>query len=301
MNPEQDTIRTVRAWLRIDEHESADHVLNTVLDLVDVTPQRRSGLRSWRLLRSTPVQVGLAAAVMLLVALIGFASFGARDVGGPGLGTDPPPSPAGAVTPTPTAASSRAGLPTAGPLEPGDHTLTDPFPVDITFTLAEPWRMWSPGGNHDTGAIYQDSADPPYGRGIVFAAIEHLYADPCNPEAGLVDPGPSVRDLADALLAQTNTEGGPPIDVTIDGHQGVYFEMTNTSGQDRECAIIQRWPSEFGNREALVQEHDQVWILDVDGVRIVIDAFSFPMTEPAELAEMRAIVEGLQIQPRSAP
>lgn len=89
--------------------------------------------------------------------------------------------------------------------------------------------------------------------------------------------------------------------MTIDSHQGVYFEMTNTSQEDRACAILQRWPSEFGNREALVQEHDQVWILDVDGVRIVIDAFSFPMTDPADLAEMRAIVQGLQIQPRSAP
>lgn len=50
-----------------------------------------------------------------------------------------------------------------------------------------------------------------------------------------------------------------------------------------------------------MQEHDQARILDVEGVRFVIDAFSFTMTDAADLAEMRAIVQGLRIQPRSAP
>ena len=36
-----DTTRIVRSWLRMDEHESADRVLDVVLDSLDATPQRR--------------------------------------------------------------------------------------------------------------------------------------------------------------------------------------------------------------------------------------------------------------------
>ena len=41
MSAERDTTRIVRSWLRTDEHESADRVLDTVLTL----PVRRRRLR----------------------------------------------------------------------------------------------------------------------------------------------------------------------------------------------------------------------------------------------------------------
>ena len=52
-----------------------------------------------------------------------------------------------------------------------------------------------------------------------------------------------------------------------------------------------------GQREALVGERDQVWILDVEGTRLVIDAASFEGTSEADVAEMRMIVESLTIEP----
>ena len=42
MDTERDVTRIVRSWLRTDEHESADRVLDNVLALLDATPQRRS-------------------------------------------------------------------------------------------------------------------------------------------------------------------------------------------------------------------------------------------------------------------
>ena len=41
MSTDRDTTRIVRSWLQTDEHESADRVLDAVLDQLDATPQRR--------------------------------------------------------------------------------------------------------------------------------------------------------------------------------------------------------------------------------------------------------------------
>ena len=54
-----------------------------------------------------------------------------------------------------------------------------------------------------------------------------------------------------------------------------------------------------GRRDALVNERDQVWILDVDGKRLVIDAFSFGGTSEADLEEIRTMIESLDIEPSS--
>ena len=42
MSTDRDTTRIVRSWLQTDEHESADRVLDAVLDQLDTTPQRRA-------------------------------------------------------------------------------------------------------------------------------------------------------------------------------------------------------------------------------------------------------------------
>ena len=42
MSTDRDTTRIVRSWLQTDEYESADRVLDAVLDQLDTTPQRRA-------------------------------------------------------------------------------------------------------------------------------------------------------------------------------------------------------------------------------------------------------------------
>jgi hypothetical protein len=41
MNTDRDTARIFRSWLRTDEHDSADRVLDHVLAVLDATPQHR--------------------------------------------------------------------------------------------------------------------------------------------------------------------------------------------------------------------------------------------------------------------
>ncbi len=41
----------------------------------------------------------------------------------------------------------------------------------------------------------------------------------------------------------------------------------------------------------------RIWVLDVDGVRVVVRADSFPDTTPAVQAELSAIVASIEIEP----
>jgi hypothetical protein len=90
MSADRDVTRIVRSWLHEDAHEDADRVLDMVLDLVDTTPQRRP---SW-LARRTPTmnnyaRLGLVAAAVLAVVIVGIGLFGRL----PNVGPAPSPSP----------------------------------------------------------------------------------------------------------------------------------------------------------------------------------------------------------------
>ena len=41
---------------------------------------------------------------------------------------------------------------------------------------------------------------------------------------------------------------------------------------------------------------DQLWILDIDGARLVIDAFSMPYATSNEREELRAVVESIRFE-----
>jgi hypothetical protein len=111
MSAERDMTRIVRSWLQVDEHESADRVLDIVLDLLDTTPQHRS---AWPVRRfvvmNNYAKLAIAAAVVVVVAIGGLALL--RPGGSPGPGgaptatPSPPPSPSAAPSRSPAASPS---------------------------------------------------------------------------------------------------------------------------------------------------------------------------------------------------
>ena len=123
MSTDRDITRIVRSWLRTDEHESADRVMDAVLDALDTTPQRRA---TWWPARRLPAmntfaRLGIAAAIVAVAALLGLNYLVAPNVGGPGLGDPSPtltPSPAAARTPSPTPSWPE------GTLEAGRHQVS---------------------------------------------------------------------------------------------------------------------------------------------------------------------------------
>ena len=127
-----------------------------------------------------------------------------------------------------------------------------------------------------------------------------VYADPCQWQDGYVDPpvGPSVDDLATALANQPQRGDAVPVDVSIDGYRGKMIELTvptDINLADCWSGTFRSWEGRFHQGPGQV---DRVYILDVGGQRVVIDAHFLPGASDAVLAEQQAIVDSIQLAVR---
>jgi hypothetical protein len=135
--------------------------------------------------------------------------------------------------------------------------------------------------------------------------IGDVYANPCRWETTLLDPPPasSVDALVAALADQKGLRVSTTTDITVDGFAGTYMERTVDAGTNlADCAggHFRPWlGTDGGERYLEPGQHDRLWILDVDGVPLVIDA---SLGERGTSAQDRAahiqIAESVRIDPR---
>ena len=249
------------------------------------------------------LQLGLA----LLVALAGCA---------PGTGssaprTSAPPTPS-EPSPTPTVQDIMELAPFA-PLEPGTYSIDpdgDPStPLRVVYEVpAEGWSMW-------IGAVkFADDGHV----GVSISTVTNLVRDGCRDHSWADPPvGPSVDDLAAALadLAPFRVTS-PPKDVTIYGYSGKHLELTVPDlpvvgqGDDRRFAgceegTLKSWVgfvdrAEEGDAFYGYSEPghtEDFWILDIEGTRLMIEANWSPDSPRKDVAEMRAILDSIRIEP----
>jgi hypothetical protein len=100
--------------------------------------------------------------------------------------------------------------------------------------------------------------------------------------------GPNVDDLVTFAAGQQMTKISENTAVSLDGYRGRYLEYTNTFWDDGRNCDGPVWP--------LIHEFNQVWILDVDGVRLVIDAYSPAASSDSVRAELRQAVESIHFE-----
>jgi hypothetical protein len=173
------------------------------------------------------------------------------------------------------------------------------------MSVTEGWTVDRYGGeDSDAGGVSRDE-----GRtGVLFVIVDNpSNKDDCGfdldpgsspgsrdePESTTDPPlGPSIDDLVTFLVGLPFIDMSKNTDVTLDGYRGTYLEYTKTAGY--ECGDgAGAWPT---NSRRAVDEYNQVWILDVDGVRLVIDAFSTSASGTVR-SELRQSVESIQIEP----
>jgi hypothetical protein len=185
MKPDRDATGIVRSWLENGVTQLPDRVLDDVLLEIPAIPQRqrsRGGATLPELNRAA--QVGLAAAAVLVVVLMGLAVFsGGRGLGGP-IG-----SPSPTQTPTPMALPQDQIS-----LEAGAYVIGDPFPVRVTVEVPDGWTSCTYGPVE--GGVCRDDES-----GVTFVIVGNVVSDPCDPsQPQLVPPvGPSVDDLVNAI------------------------------------------------------------------------------------------------------
>ena len=293
MSTDRDTARIVRSWLSDDGYESADRVLDAVLDQLDTTPQRRA---TWWPARRLPemnntTRLVLGAVAVVVTALLGitFLVPGGPSIGGPGPTNEASLAP----EPTPTALRASEG---EVQLEPGtyiSHPLASNPSLAVTFTVPDGWYALDASTLVPLG---DDSTQGPDGAAFAFLEIPGIYSDPCEslgePD---VDAGATAEDLADAFSAQTAYEASIT-DLTLDGYSGKQVELQLPSEFDASCPREEYFV--FGGGP-YPQGPDNRWhltILDVDGSRLVIFSHDFAGTPAERRADLQAMVDSIEIE-----
>jgi hypothetical protein len=283
MSTRPDLDRSIAEWLVAEVPDRApERLLEASRDRIRTTSQRPAWWPAWRVPPvNNTVRIIAAVAAVAVVAVIGYQFLFGAGVGEPG----PSPSSLGEASLEPSAAPS-ASAPAAGPtnftemegegtaLEPGEYVIDYAAPVaTVTFTVPDepyngepsPWYK----ALFDWGPWHQNNA----GR-LGVADVENLFVDPCDPVAGLRDPavGPGVADLVAALSDVPGLVVSEATDATISGYSGQLVELT---GEVPAVCVEDRaiWLTTRGDPSLLLPgtgDFNRVWILDVEGERLVI-------------------------------
>jgi hypothetical protein len=207
-------------------------------------------------------------------------------------------APSHSAIPTPSQAPGIEPLPSDGPLSAGTFLYDYPqfAPVAFSLTFPEGWTVENGGWN-----VF--SADLPSEVGFASSNVDTIYADACTGMDGeVVDAGSTVDDLVNALLAQAGpavaVEG--PSEVTLGGYSGQRVDITAPAAAEVEgCAVpgLQLWRDEAGNWFVVLPDwQSSIYIVDVDGERLVL-ATQYPASAPAaDLAELEAVIESIGFQ-----
>jgi hypothetical protein len=299
MLAERDVTRIVRSWLRRDEHESADRVLDNVFDLLDATPQRRSWWPAWRFSdMNTFAKLALAAAAVVVVAFVGINLLpGSGGAGGSGPAVSPTPSPSPspspAATPNPSPPPAAFAFPPSGDLVIGRHDLT----LDgVSFSLEVSTSGWASNGSF---AIDNGSFPTTWAGGFILwgNAADGIFTDPCAQTEG-PSVGPSAEALAQAVANVPGTTATGPTDVTVDGFPAklVVVKIPEDPGCTAENFYLW-WDKELSGRYATVLGSTiSVWIIDVNGTLIQIDGEIPPGAGPEAGQEMQGIIDSIQFE-----
>ena len=291
MSSDRETVRLVREWLDDEETRLPDRVLDSVLDRVPVTRQRRSPFGGWSL-SSSLVPMGLAAAAVIVLALVGINLLGPTNVGPPG--PSPVVSPSHDVT---TDLQFWSGREVPG----GTYVIGEPFPARITMTVPAGWSAF--GVTEGLAAICSNACLQPERVGLGFWIVQNVYADACD-SSGVADPpiGPTVDALVDALGALPRHQATQPRQETIGGLPATYLELT-ADDERGDCALpgFRAWTAGSDLRESPPGERNRLWVLDVGGTRLMVDLAIPPTASADQVAELEAVVESLRIEPIAAP
>jgi hypothetical protein len=169
----------------------------------------------------------------------------------------------------------------------------------MTFAIMAPpsWEAWEDDGA-DLGVwpVGQEN-DPPDGAFVGLYPGGNLFSDPCltDEEAGADVPvGPTVDDLVTALVDHPSLDVTAPVDVTLAGYSGTYLDLT-VPDDISEC--VRYMPTDHHIYAQGPGQRWHMWILDVDGVRVLVETNDYAGTSAKRLAEEQAIIESLVITP----
>ena len=303
MTASRDPDRLIHDFLFEGEEQLQDQVYDAVRAEIEQKPQRAS-IGLWR----TPTMnkflaIGLGAAAVVVALFAGAQLLGSPDGG---LGADPTATsePSIAATNDPPPSPTPEGLLPEGPFVWSDPAIeTAPFDGGPLVTVTIPASGWIRDAE-TTGAPLMkgdETQNLPEAAMLVMPtrAGVYVYGDPCQYESTTPDtPVTTVEEVTAALAAQASRDASDPVDVTVGGYAGksiilhVPDDAVFADCEEGEFAMFrvdgEAGPGRYSQGPGQV---DELWILDVDGAVVIIDAMSRPDTSAELVEEMRAIAE----------
>ena len=297
MTREDEFIGQLEGYL--DEYEGMTALPDAVRDAVraqlPMTKQlgRFSGpMRRFPLMNNNIARFGLAAAVIVLAVLVGI-----QFLPGPNVGNDASPTP----TATPLALHG-------GQLEPGTYIVSSAAapvrtPVSFTFTVPAGWITRA------QDLYTYKLADTAQELGFVPWVVTHVYSDACHSEGALKEVGPTVDDLVAALVDQANSDATQPADVEVGGYPAKFINMSVPTDLDTSTCrnpelLIQIWANRIETdyfaipvgTDPHADAVSGVYIVDVNGERVVLLAGHEPDASAADVAELDSIIGSIRFQ-----
>lgn len=297
--------QTISRWLEGEAPmQLPDRVLRATFERTRKTKQQASWqalLRRLQVNRIFAALAGVAAVVVIALVAVGLYFNQPPGIGGgPATPTQAPsptaqPTPEPSLTATPEPTSTRdTGLP-VGPFDFEDQgmgmSVTIPasgWAFDPPFTLFE--KGTERANMPEAGILFWSYPD---------VAGFDVYGDPCQWASTIPDmPATTVDELAAALAAQPSRDASDPIDVMVDGYAGksitlhvphdAVFDDCDEGNFASYGVAGDSEPSRYHQGPGQI---DALWILDVGGTIVIIDAM-YRADTPADLIEeMRGIVE----------
>ena len=287
MSAERDTTRIVRSWLRADDHESADRLLDTVLARLDATPQRRSWWPAWRTPMRPNLKAAITAAAVLVVALVGYQLLPkSPGTGGPAL---PTPSPPAAATAPPAIVFPSAGPLAAGTYRANINGFAFTFTVPIGWASSSDCDACTPQG----ATLQQANAQGPQGVWMPIWAVDAAYTDPCGGIRGPV--ASSAADLAADIAAIPGVEVSEPVDVAIGSLAAKHLVVTFPATLGCSPGSFKLWAQgTIGRFVTAPNSIDRLWIFEVDGRFLVIEGETYEGAAPERDAEIQAVIDSIE-------
>jgi hypothetical protein len=327
VSAERDTTRIVRSWLEPGVTDLPDRVLDEVLDRLPATPQRRPVWSARRFTSVNSLFKPLAAAAAIVVA----SAVGINLLNGspsPPPGTAPTPTPG--VSVLPSVAPGGSSVPVSySTMRAGRYHFVAPVHGYAADGAVRPVghanvRFEAPDGWTGIGwGIYKD---PRFSGNSVNAPklqvwnVNTVYLDPCHTdgaaERGDVVQGNQLSTLDGLAEALSSSEGFAPnspsttgpVTTTLGGLDARAVEIHVPRDLDvRECQpVLYSLFADPSGGDRYVQgagELERLWVVDADGPDsslpgglLIINAVTGPETPAAEVAELNAMLETLEVE-----
>ena len=266
--------------------------------------------------------LGAAVVAALSIAVTGCTT-GQPPLGGSALPSAPVPSPAASSMPAPTSigptpatpppsATASPAVPSIpdGPLAVGTYRIpqwdtgcsehqpgcSPSLPHDavrVTLTVPDGWA-----GVAGTVWLAEKGNGAPDGAGLLLGRGAWLLSDPCTKAEheipADVEVGPSVDDFANAIADHPLLKATDPVDVTLAGYSGKYLEL-RVPADISKCEVYRPWdPGIFAQGP---RHRWHIWIIDVNGLRFVVQSTDYPGTSAKHRSELEAIVDSITFEP----